>query len=227
MNTWVASSTGSAPSRKRSAAGTPRLDARTSGSMSRNSFSRSGDRSPRSRSVGARSWAGSRRSRTSGSVLRANASSRRTVARVSRRKVGKTWNVSASASSREASAPKVASPPVIRPRSWPSSRETASNTRPVSRNTRRSATSCSASGRSRSAPPSKKGAALPSESLKSRANAAGRDDSGLVQPLLERRRACPGRMTRKTSSSSTVSVDVRTRQRPAVVERLASGGCRA
>ena len=44
--------------------------------MSRNSFSRSGERSPRSRSVGARSSAGSRRSRTSGSVLRAKSSSR-------------------------------------------------------------------------------------------------------------------------------------------------------
>ena len=169
MNTCVASSSGSAPLRKRSAAGTPVLDARTSGWTSRKSFSRSGDRSPRSRSVGARSCAGSRRSRTSGSVLRAKSSSRRTVARVSRRKVGKTWKVSASASSREASAPKVASPFVIRPRSWPSSRDTAWKTRPVSRKTRLSATSCSASGRSRSAPPSKNGAALPSESLKSRA----------------------------------------------------------
>ena len=107
------------------------------------------------------------------------------MARVSRRKVGKTWKVSASASSREASAEKVASPFTISPRSWPSSREIASNTRPVSRTSRRSATSCSSSGRSRSAPSSKNGAALPSESLKSCENSSVETMPGLVQPLLE------------------------------------------
>ena len=53
-----------------------------------------------------RSSAGSESRRTSGSMSRANRSKRSIVARVSRSNVGSTWMVSASASSREASAAK-------------------------------------------------------------------------------------------------------------------------
>ena len=100
-------------------------------------------------------------------MSRANRSSRATVVRVSRRKVGSTSKVSASASSREASAEKVASPPSISARRLCPSSEMASKTRPVLRTSRRRATSCTASGRRTFAPLSKNGAALPSESLKS------------------------------------------------------------
>ena len=112
------------------AAGTPVAEASTSGRIEWNRCSRSGDRSPRSRIVGARSLAGWRRSRTSGSVLTAKRCSRAAVARVSRRNVGRIWKVSASASSREESAEKVASPFVISPRSCPFSREIAWNVAP-------------------------------------------------------------------------------------------------
>jgi hypothetical protein len=124
--------------------------------------------------------------------------------RVSRRNVGRIWKVSASASSRDASAEKVACPLVIRPRSWPSSREMAWKTRPVSRTTRRNATSCSSSGRSRSAPSSKKGAALPSESFRSEANWPVDAIPASCSHSWKYRRVV-GSKARKTSSSSTVS----------------------
>jgi hypothetical protein len=85
------------------------------------------------------------------------ASSRLTVARVSRRKVGKIWNVSASASSRDASAPKVASPSVIRPAQLAVLARDRVKTRPGVAEHPPQRTSCSASGRSRSAPPVKNG----------------------------------------------------------------------
>ena len=103
---------------------------------------------------GARSSAGSRRSRTSGSVLRAKLSSRSTVVRVSRRNVGSTCEGRPRAPRRARRAPRRwRRRPAIRPRRLcPSSPRSASNTRPVLRTRRRRATSCSASGRSSSAP---------------------------------------------------------------------------
>src|SRR5918999_1424632 len=98
----ICSNSGSASSSTRSISGTLRREAAISGGRSRNRFSRSGARSPRSRTVGARSSAGAFRSFTSGRVSREKSSSRASVTFDSSRKTGKIRNVSASASSREA-----------------------------------------------------------------------------------------------------------------------------
>ena len=88
-----------------------------------------------SRAAGRSCW-------TSGSVSVANSSSRVSVARDSRRKVGKIWNVSASSALRLAVVVKTSFEFSISPRSWPRRSESAVKTSPPSRISRWTASRC-------------------------------------------------------------------------------------
>ncbi len=200
-----ASASGSASRRVRSSAGTPVRLARISGGRSRNRFSRSGARSPRSRTVGPRSSAGPFRSFTSGCVEREKSSSRAIVALLSSRKVGKIEKVSASASSRDAVASKVCFEFTISSWSAPWRSLIAPNTRPVFLIRWWTAWSCSSSTCINFAPSTAKPSKLPNASLRSslRWPFVMAPSSSLTQSLKAWR--VSGSKAVKISSSSVVS----------------------
>ena len=162
------SSTGRRPSRKSRSAGRPLTEASSSGPRSTNRLRRCGDSSRTERSVGERSRATGISWLISGCALAWNWSSRSSVARDSRWKVGRIWNVCASAWSSEASASNVLSVPRTTPASCWSRSVSAWKTVPVSRTTPFSA----AFWRSRTSMMSEasvtNGPRLPNASLRSR-----------------------------------------------------------
>jgi hypothetical protein len=187
----------------RSVAGSPRRDTRTSGSRSLKNPRRSGASAARSTSVGDSSRAAGRSWSISGSVSRAKRVTRWVVARLSRRKVGSTLNVSASSSSRRAVTSQNRFDSTIRSRSWPWRSVSAANTSPVFRISRRVSPLWRRSTSSTSPVSSANGVSRASESLMAWAFRPTARPCWSSQT--EKRLRVVASNVRRISSSSTVS----------------------
>ena len=165
--TCSAARTGFAPRRNAAAAGRSTFESRITGGSFRKNCSRSGASAPRSRSVGPSSSATGFRSITSGRVLIANVWSRASVSLDSSRKVGNTWNVSASAFCSAWSAENVRSEFTINCWSWPFRSFSAANTTPVFLISCRTAVDCVSRTWRTAAPSCAKPARFPSALFRS------------------------------------------------------------